>query len=73
MNKKEKIQCVNLRTKKLYVTNISQNENHGLNDSSTSQYWCLGTMTTVGPDNDFAAPERCAVHRSCFKQKDLIL
>ena len=69
---KEKIQCIHLRAKKLYVSDFPENENHAINDSSTSQYWCLGTMSTVGPDDDFAAPERCMAHRSCFKAKDLI-
>jgi len=72
MNNKEKIQCSHLRTKKLYVTNSYENENHNINDSATSQYWCLSTMSTAGPDNGFAAPERCAAHRTCFKSKDII-
>ena len=73
MNNKIKIQCAHLRTKKLYVNDMAENENSGINDSATSQYWCLGTMTTVGPDDGFAAPERCSAHRACFKPKELIV
>lgn len=73
MNKKEKFQCINLRTKKLYVSDLLENDNDGLNDSATSQFWCLGTMSTVGPDDSFAAPEQCSAHRSCFKPKELIV
>lgn len=73
MKKKIKIQCINLRTKKLYVNDLAENENSGINDSATSGYWCLGTMSTVGPDDSFAAPERCAAHRTCFKAKELII
>jgi len=73
MNNKLKIQCAHLRTKKLHVTGTAENENSLINDSATSQYWCLGTMSTVGPDDGFAAPERCAAHRACFKAKELIV
>lgn len=72
MHNKEKIQCIHLRTKKLYVTNNAENESGAINDSATGQYWCLGTMSPVGPDDGFAAPERCKANRSCFKAKDLI-
>jgi hypothetical protein len=37
-------------------------------EGSSNQYWCLKTMTTAGPDNDFVAPESCQPHRKCFEK-----
>jgi hypothetical protein len=34
---------------------------------STSQYWCLRTMRSNGPDGDLVLPEECIDERICFE------
>ncbi len=34
---------------------------------STSQYWCLRTMRSSGPDGDLVLPEECTDERICFE------
>ncbi|WP_372369715.1 hypothetical protein [Candidatus Uabimicrobium sp. HlEnr_7] len=33
-------------------------------------FWCTHTMTAVGPDDDFVAPEKCQSVRQCYKKID---
>lgn len=68
---KAKEQCKNLRHKRMYVDNSDSVTDQ--NESMTRQYWCLATMATFGPDDNFVAAERCGQHRSCFKSKELIV
>jgi hypothetical protein len=35
----------------------------------TAHYWCVHTMTTIGPDDDLVVPEHCRAGRSCFERK----
>ena len=38
--------------------------------SSTAVYWCLGTMQTAGPDDQFVHPENCREGRGCYQARD---
>jgi hypothetical protein len=38
--------------------------------SSTAAYWCLCTMQSSGPDDDFAHPHTCKRGRNCFRTED---
>lgn len=42
---------------------------HG--DSTTAVYWCLCTMETAGPDDDFAHARKCRAGRRCFVGPDV--
>jgi hypothetical protein len=35
--------------------------------STTAQYWCLHTMSAVGPDGELALPEHCGRDRECHE------
>jgi hypothetical protein len=41
-----------------------------LGGSTTAVYWCLNTMQTAGPDDNFAHPEICRAGRTCYQAKD---
>lgn len=34
--------------------------------STTAVYWCLGTMSSCGPDDQLAHPHECRGGRSCY-------
>jgi hypothetical protein len=36
-------------------------------ESTTAVFWCLRTMETAGPDEDFAHPSTCRAGRECFQ------
>jgi hypothetical protein len=36
-------------------------------ESTTAVYWCLGTMETAGPDDQFCHPSTCRAGRVCFR------
>jgi hypothetical protein len=36
-------------------------------DSTTAVFWCLKTMDTCGPDDDFAHAKSCRPGRECFR------
>ncbi len=36
-------------------------------ESTTAVYWCLGTMETAGPDDQYCHPHTCGPHRACYK------
>lgn len=58
--------CRHLRTKTAYIPEADRPDVWRSGESSTAQYWCLCTMTTAGPDNQFVAPESCCSSRTCF-------
>ena len=39
-------------------------------NSTTAIFWCLKTMDTCGPDDDFAHAKSCRVGRECFRSDD---
>ena len=38
--------------------------------STTAVFWCLKTMDTCGPDDDFAHARTCRPGRECFRGHD---
>ncbi len=55
--------CAALRTKMLYVAGGPADWSR---PSTTAQYWCLETMSAVGPDDAQATPASCRAGRACF-------
>ena len=39
-------------------------------NSTTAIFWCLKTMDTCGPDDDFAHAKSCRAGRECFRSDD---
>jgi hypothetical protein len=39
-------------------------------ESTTAAYWCLCTMESAGPDDDFAHAKKCREGRRCFVPPD---
>ena len=71
MENKSSSPCRHLRTKTAYMPEPDRPEAWRSGESSTAQYWCLCTMGTAGPDNQFVAPESCGKERSCFVSIEL--
>lgn len=61
--------CHYFRTKTSYMPSLNQEE-FIIDASSTGCYWCLRTMTGVGPDNYFVALETCKPDRTCYQTSD---
>jgi hypothetical protein len=36
----------------------------------TAQYWCSQTVTVLGPDDFYCAPEVCQPGRACFEPEE---
>jgi hypothetical protein len=60
--------CRHLKTKMLYVAGRESASFE--RPSSTAPWWCLHTMSPVGPDDAQALPRRCRAGRSCFEPLD---
>ena len=58
--------CRMLRTKKAYGSFTGQLFDWDEGESSTAVYWCLRTMQSAGPDDNFAHAHNCREGRSCF-------
>lgn len=56
--------CACIRTKMQYVTP----EGSWGKPSTTAQFWCLLTMSPVGPDEGPVRPEACQRGRTCFEE-----
>lgn len=61
--------CQYLRTKKLYT---AQKTDTTLTEDSPSQYWCIRTMTVLGPDTLPVSPADCKSQRPCFDTVDVV-
>ncbi len=59
--------CRLLRTKTYFGTYTSTGSDWASGDSSTAVYWCLGTMASAGPDDQYAHPHTCCQGRPCFR------
>ena len=66
MQKVIKSDCKYLKTKKSFMHSTEDPEKWRTNRSSTSQYWCVKTMSVSGPDDGQVQPEDCQEHRRCF-------
>ena len=65
-----KIMCRMLRTKTYfsqYTNEEGSAHDWSSGESTTAAYWCLATMTSVGPDDGFVHPHDCCDARVCFK------
>lgn len=61
--------CRCLRTKQMYVQGFDAVDLE-VTASTTAVYWCVQTMTPVGPDDDQATPDRCTPDRSCYEERE---
>jgi hypothetical protein len=59
--------CRRLRTKKAFGSFRGNLYSWQSGSSTTAVYWCLRTMETVGPDDDYAHPHACLRGRGCFE------
>jgi hypothetical protein len=57
--------CDALRTKNAFGNHVGYRP-WQKGESSTAVYWCLQTMSTIGPDEQFVHPHKCCCGRSCF-------
>ena len=60
--------CRCIRTKMQYVT--PGHPDGWSRPSATAQFWCLHTMSPVGPDDDQVTPEGCRAGRECFEHDE---
>ena len=60
--------CSLLRTKTAFggYELDDQPANWQSGQSTTAVFWCLRTMGTAGPDDQFAHPSACGAGRTCF-------
>jgi hypothetical protein len=58
--------CRFLRTKKMYIPALHL-EGDPRRETGTAQFWCLKTMTGVGPDNDLVRGAACRSGRPCWE------
>jgi len=62
--------CRHLRTKMAFGS-MPMAEDWQRGESSTAVYWCLCTMESAGPDDDFAHARKCRAGRRCFAGPDV--
>ncbi len=58
--------CRNLRTKRYYASDEPP-ATYLTEEAATTGYWCLRTMGTFGPDDQYVCPGDCAVQRTCYE------
>jgi hypothetical protein len=60
--------CRHLRSKGMYVYTDGIAGEPGEDDVDNSIYWCLKTMTSFGPDDEFVDRRECRMPgRSCYE------
>ncbi len=59
--------CKLLRTKSGFGA-VAGGEGWKRGDSETEIYWCLNTMESFGPDDDFVHAQSCCKGRQCFQR-----
>ena len=62
--------CRMLRTKTFFGTLVGDYSEAAPWDSgasTTAVYWCLRTMESAGPDDQYAHPHACRAGRECFE------
>jgi hypothetical protein len=62
--------CRMLRTKTAFGTFRGNMYAWQSGRSTTAVYWCLRTMETVGPDDDYTHPHTCREGRGCFESAE---
>jgi hypothetical protein len=63
--------CRMLRTKMSFGSVETGGPDWRTGDSTTAAYWCLCTMESAGPDDDFAHARKCREGRRCFVGPDV--
>ncbi len=63
--------CQHLRTKASYIP-AQRSETTLAESNPTAHYWCLRTMSVIGPDDTLASPDDCTTHRACFETVDIL-
>ncbi|UQA58701.1 hypothetical protein [Polyangium aurulentum] len=58
--------CRKLRTKVAFGSPQPGMRDWRYGESTTAVYWCLKTMETAGPDDNYAHPHRCQSGRLCY-------
>lgn len=59
--------CQCLRTKNPYGTTPQDAESWLPGVPAASSYWCLQTMSSAGPDDNYVQLARCVPGRSCYQ------
>jgi hypothetical protein len=67
VNSRLPIVCRKLRTKQAFGAIAPGPVDWREGDSTTDVFWCLKTMETWGPDDEFAHARRCVSGRACFE------
>lgn len=63
--------CRLLRTKSAFMSHGTENQPPWqFGASTTAAYWCLATMQSSGPDEQYAHPHLCCKGRSCYQSID---
>jgi hypothetical protein len=67
--------CPLLRTKTMALNTDYRRPGQASDDwavSSTAIFWCVTTMSVMGPDDLDAHPEDCCKTRACYGGRDVI-
>lgn len=59
--------CQCLRTKNPYGTTPQDAESWLPGVDTSSSYWCLRTMSSAGPDDNYVHLARCVPGRGCYQ------
>ena len=62
--------CKYLRTKNRYGSIPKNAESWLPGVDTTSNYWCLRTMSPAGPDDHYVHLSRCTHSRACHEQPE---
>ncbi len=58
--------CTNLATKRSFVSDQPP-ATYLAEETATTGYWCIRTMGPIGPDDGYACPGECGLHRTCYE------
>lgn len=62
--------CHCLRTKNPYGTSPRNAESWVPGIATSSNYWCLQTMSPAGPDDSYVHLSRCVPGRLCYQEQE---
>jgi hypothetical protein len=63
--------CLYLRTKAYYTA--ERNETTLREAAPGRQFWCVRSMSPMGPDDRMVGPNDCVARRACFHSLDVTL
>lgn len=58
--------CKHLRSKGMF---INSEPDPTVPNTSDGFYWCIHSMTCLGPDGEVADDQRCRAGRKCFERR----